>query len=47
MSLHDWVRRIGPLRVSGEPEEAALRTDNLISGMIDAQADASDTLPWD
>jgi allophanate hydrolase len=46
-SLRDWVRRIGPPSTPGEPEEAALRTDNLISGMIDARPDADFTLPWD
>ncbi len=39
-SLRDWMRCIGPLRLTGEPEEAALRTGNLISGMIDARPDA-------
>ena len=46
-ALRDWQRGIGPLRASGEPEEAALHADNLISGMIDARPDAPDTLPWD
>ncbi len=46
-ALRDWVGRIGPLRTTGQPEEAALHSGNLISGMIDAQSDASDTLPWD
>ncbi len=47
VSLRDWVRCVGPLRATGEPEVAALHSGNLISGMIDAQPDASDTLPWD
>jgi 5-oxoprolinase (ATP-hydrolysing) subunit C len=46
-SLHDWVHRIGSLREMREPDEAALRAGNLISGMIDARPDAPDTLPWD
>jgi 5-oxoprolinase (ATP-hydrolysing) subunit C len=48
-SLRDWMHCIGPLRTAGEPEETALRTDNLISGMIDARSDAhpDSTLPWD
>jgi hypothetical protein len=41
------VSRIGTLRTAGEPEEAALRTGNLISGMIDARPDADCNLPWD
>jgi 5-oxoprolinase (ATP-hydrolysing) subunit C len=45
--LNDWMSRIGPLRATGEPEESALRTGNLISGMIDARPDADCTLPWD
>jgi biotin-dependent carboxylase-like uncharacterized protein len=46
-ALRDWVRRIGPLRAPSEPEEAALRSGNLISGMIDARPDADFNLPWD
>jgi biotin-dependent carboxylase-like uncharacterized protein len=46
-SARDWMRCVGPLRAAAEPEEAALRTGNLISGMIDARPDATDTLPWD
>lgn len=46
-ALADWVRRIGPLRAAGGPDEAALHTHNLISGMIDAGALAPDTLPWE
>jgi 5-oxoprolinase (ATP-hydrolysing) subunit C len=46
-ALQDWVRRIGPLRAPGEPAEAALRSGNLISGMIDARPDADLKLPWD
>jgi biotin-dependent carboxylase-like uncharacterized protein len=46
-SLRAWVHAIGPLRQPGEPAEAALRTANLISGIIDARADGPDTLPWD
>lgn len=41
-ALRDWVAGIGPLRAGGEPDEAALRAGNLISGMIDARH-----LPWD
>lgn len=36
-ALRDWAARIGPPRGGGEPDEAALRADNLISGMIDAR----------
>jgi len=46
-SLRAWVRRIGPPRTAGEPDEAALCVGNLISGMIDARPDGPDTLPWD
>ena len=46
-SLREWVRRIGPPRAAGEPDEAALCAGNLISGMIDARPDGPDTLPWD
>jgi len=46
-SLRDWIRRIGLAGGSGGPEEGALRTDNLISGMIDARPEADFTLPWD
>jgi biotin-dependent carboxylase-like uncharacterized protein len=38
-ALRAWVRRIEPLRADGEADEAALRTGNLISGMIDASRD--------
>ena len=41
-ALRDWVRGIGPPRTGAEPDEAALRAGNLISGMIDARH-----LPWD
>ena len=49
VALRDWVRCIGPLRSAGEPDEATLRTGNLISGMIDARSDANPdfNLPWD
>lgn len=46
-SLCDWIGRVGPPCAPGEPEEAALRTGNLISGMIRAGTDADFTLPWD
>jgi biotin-dependent carboxylase-like uncharacterized protein len=46
-ALDDWVRGIGPLRAAGDADEAALRSGNLISGMIDARADGPDPLPWD
>jgi len=46
-SLRDWTRLIGVCGTSGEPEEAALRAGNLISGMIDARTDTEFTLPWD
>jgi biotin-dependent carboxylase-like uncharacterized protein len=39
MALRDWVRRIEPLRADGEVDETALRTGNLISGIIDASRD--------
>jgi biotin-dependent carboxylase-like uncharacterized protein len=38
-ALRAWVRRIEPLRADGEADETALRTGNLISGMIDASRD--------
>jgi len=38
-ALRDWVWRIKPLRADGEADETALRTGNLISGMIDASSD--------
>ena len=43
-ALLDWVRRIEPLRADGEADETALRSGNLISGMIDA---SHDQMPWD
>lgn len=43
-ALRDWLRRIEPLRADGQADETALRTGNLISGMIDA---SHDPLPWD
>ena len=46
-ALRDWIQRIEPLRPGGEPDEAALRASNLISGMIDAGPAAPDTLPWE
>ena len=36
-ALRDWAGGIGPLRAGSEPDETALRTGNLISGMIDAR----------
>jgi biotin-dependent carboxylase-like uncharacterized protein len=43
-ALHDWVRRIEPLRADGETDETVLHSGNLISGMIDA---SHDHMPWD
>ncbi len=38
-ALADWIRRLTPVRASGEPDEAALYAGNLISGMINAHGD--------
>jgi allophanate hydrolase len=46
-SLRNGVSRVGPLRTAGEPEEAALRTGDQISGMIHARLDADCNLSWD
>ena len=38
-ALAAWVRRLAPVRASGEPDPVALYAGNLISGMIDAHTD--------